>query len=245
MKRFFLLLLIILPHRTVQSQDTITISEDLELIRLSENAFIHVSSVVLPGYGRVSANGLIFIDQRKAFLFDSPWNESLTASLVTFLEREMKLKIKAFIPNHWHEDCMGGLEYLKSRRIRSYASEITCETAREKGLPVPDLGFVDSLVLNPGKMEIRCYFPGAAHSMDNIVVWIASEKILFPGCICKSADSRNLGNTADGDTVTYPVTMEWIIRKFPEAKTIIPGHGSYGGTELLTHTRHLATGKGD
>ena len=235
-------MIIMLTWLSVRSQDTIKISEDLVLIRISENALIHVSSAVLPGYGKVTANGLVYTDRHKAYLFDTPWNNSQTELLVTFLEKEMGLKIKGFVPNHWHEDCMGGLGYLKSRKIRSYGSSQTCEIAREKGLPVPDKGFIDSLILNPGKNEIHCYFPGAAHSIDNIVVWIASEKILFPGCICKSLDARNLGNTADGDTASYPATVEWIIRKFPGAKTVIPGHGSCGGPELLMHTRHLAAG---
>lgn len=155
----------------------------------------------------------------------------------------MGLKVKGFVPNHWHVDCMGGLGYLKSMHIRSYAGNQTCEIAREKGLPVPEEGFNDSLVLNHGRGEIRCYFPGAAHSKDNIVVWIPSERILFPGCICKSIDAPNLGNTADGDTSAYQGTVDWIIRKFPDAKIVIPGHGSYGGPELLIHTRSLAVSK--
>lgn len=245
MKKSLLFVIIVLACQVVRSQDTIKISEDLELIRISENALIHVSSAVLPGYGRVFANGLIYTDRHKAYLFDTPWNNAQTELLVTFLEKEMRLKIKVFVPNHWHEDCIGGLGYLKSRRIRSFANHLTCDIARKEGLPVPDREFIDSLFLNPGKREILCYTPGAAHSMDNIVVWIPSEKILFPGCICKSLDTSNLGNTADGDTASYPVTVDWIIRKFPDAETVIPGHGSCGGPELLTHTRKLAAIKGE
>jgi len=243
MRKCLLFLIIVLGPQNVRPQDTIRISGDLELFRISENALVHVSYSELPGYGRVSANGLIFIDRKSAFLFDTPWNDSLTETLVNFLEQEMNLTVAVFVPNHWHEDCMGGLGYLKSRKISSYANSLTCEIAREKGLPVPDKGFIDSLILNSGRREILCYFPGAAHSMDNIVVWIPSEKILFPGCICKSIDARNLGNTADGDTSAYPGTVEWIIRKFPDAKTVIPGHGSCGGPELLTHTLSLAVSK--
>ncbi|MRR21858.1 subclass B1 metallo-beta-lactamase [bacterium] len=243
MRKVLLFLFAMLAWQHVRPQDTIKISGDLLLIRISENALIHLSSAVLPGYGRVSANGLIYTDRHKAYLFDTPWNDAQTEMLVTYMEKEMSLKVKGFIPNHWHEDCMGGLGYLKSRNVRSYANNMTCKIAREKGLQVPDEGFSDSLVLNPGRGEVRCYFPGAAHSTDNIVVWIPSERILFPGCICKSTDARNLGNTADGDTYAYHATVEWIIRKFPDAKTVIPGHGSYGGPELLTHTLSLAVSK--
>lgn len=241
MRKIILVLMLISAQQAAYPQDTIAVSPDLQLIRLSENAYIHVSYSNLPGYGRVGANGMIFTSGHKAFLFDTPWNDSLTEQLVTFMEENLGLKLKGFVPNHWHEDCMGGLGYLKNRNIKSYANEMTAIIAREKGLPVPDMGFIDSLTLKIGGKLIHCYFPGAAHSTDNIVVWIPSEKILFPGCIIKSIDSRNLGNTADGDLSEYPKTVEWIIRKFGEAVTVIPGHGSSGGPELLKHTLSLAS----
>lgn len=243
MRRTALFIIMFITHYQLQSQDTISISADLELIRISNNSFVHVSYSEVPGYGRVAANGLIFIEGHKAFLFDSPWDDTLTEILVTYLEEETGLKIKGFVPNHWHDDCMGGLGYLKSRKIISYADSLTLLLARENKLHVPDHGFKDSLILRLGRKEIRCYFPGAAHSTDNIVVWIPSEKILFPGCICKSADSQNLGNTTEGDLAAYPATVEWIIRKFPDVNTVIPGHGAFGGPELLTHTLALTRNK--
>jgi metallo-beta-lactamase class B len=55
---------------------TIQISRDIELIKLSENGYVHVSFLDLPNYGRTPANGLIFINGGEAFVFDSPWNDS-------------------------------------------------------------------------------------------------------------------------------------------------------------------------
>ncbi len=239
MKKYCILFLSGLMHLACNAQEAIAISSDLELVRVSDNAYVHVSYSTLPGYGRVAANGLIFIDGKEAFLFDTPWNDSLTRDLVTYMEDKMGLEICGFVPNHWHDDCMGGLGYLESRKIKTYANQMTIDITMEKGLPAPETGFRDSLELHPGNKAIWCYFPGAAHSMDNIVVWIPSEKILFPGCICKSLDSRTLGNTADGDTSAYPAAVDWIIGKFKEAKVVIPGHGAFGGTELLYHTRSL------
>lgn len=180
MRKFILVLYVISVQMALFSQDTLSVSPSLQLIKLSENAFVHVSYTSLPGYGRVSANGMIITEGRKAFLFDTPWNDSLCEELLTFLEENMNLDVEGFVPNHWHDDCMGGLGYLKSRKIKSYANERTVAIAREKGLPVPDRGFRDSLVLKIGRMSIHCYYPGAAHSMDNIVVWIPSEKTPFP-----------------------------------------------------------------
>lgn len=236
-----LLMLLLFNTRLLFSQayEKITISPNLELIRISDNAYIHVSYAELPGYGRTPANGLVFIDEKKVFLFDTPWNDSLTSVLIRYLENKMKLKIEGFIPNHWHEDCIGGLSFIKSRGIKSYSNQLTTDISKRKGLPVADQSFRDSLTINKGKKAIYCYYPGPAHSMDNIVVWIPSEKILFPGCICKSIDSKNLGNTADGDISRYRNTIDRVIRKFSKAEIVIPGHGAAGGQELLLHTRSL------
>ena len=239
MKYLCLLLLLLVISPVCQAQDVIRISDDLELVRISDNAYIHVSRSDLPDYGRVSANGLIFIEGNKAYLFDTPWNDSLTCILMSYLEAQMKLKIEGFIPNHWHDDCIGGLGCIKSHGIKSYANQLTVDIARSKGLPVPDEGFTDSLTLRLGDKVIYCWFPGAAHTMDNITVWIPSEKILFPGCICKSLDSGNLGNTADGDITNYAETVDRIVGRYKDVQTVIPGHGSSGGPELLIHTRAL------
>lgn len=239
MKRTILLILIGSFQFTAGSQDLIKISPDLELVKISENAYMHVSYTTLRNYGRVSANGLIFTDKESAFLFDTPWNDSQTSDLISYLQDHMKLQVTGFVPNHWHEDCMGGLKFLKSQGIRSYANQLTIEMAKMKGLPVPDQGFNDSLRLSLGDKFIYCYFLGAAHSTDNIVVWIPSEGILFPGCICKSLDTDNPGNIADGDINEYPETLDRITVKFKSAKIVIPGHGAPGGPELLVHTRSI------
>ncbi len=219
----------------------IKVSNDIELVKLSENAYVHVSSSEISGYGLVQSNGLIFTNGKEAFLFDTPVTDSQTKDLVAWIRDSLKLKITGFAPNHWHSDCIGGLGYLQSQGIESYASQKTIEIARSKKLPVPAHGFKDSLQLNLGSELIKLYYLGAAHTLDNIVVWIPSEQILFAGCMVKSLGSNNLGNTADGDLIAYPNTLDKLIRKFPSAKIVIPGHGEFGGIELIKHTRKLLT----
>lgn len=215
------------------------ISNDLKLIKLSENAYLHVSYTDSPKYGRFSSNGLIFIDEGNAFLFDTPTSDSLTKELVQWLKDSLKVKIAGFIPNHWHDDCMGGLGYLQSIGVNSYANEMTIEIARSKNLPLPDFGFKDSLVIDLGDKTINCYYLGAGHSLDNIVVWIPSEKILFAGCMVKELKSKTLGNTIDGDINEWPETIEKLKNKFQNADIVIPGHGAIGSIELIEHTREL------
>jgi len=213
---------------------------DIELIKISGDAYIHVSYTNLPQYGRIGANGLLLTDKNEAFLFDSPWTDTQTRQLLTWLNDSLRVAITGFVPNHWHGDCMGGLGYLKKQHIPSYANQTTIDIARKEGLPVPENGFKDSLELHLSSKLIKCYYLGAAHSIDNIVVWIPSEKILFAGCMVKSMDSKNLGNTADGDLKAYPVTIGRLMEKFQDAKMVIPGHGQAGGFELIRHTLELS-----
>lgn len=220
--------------------DTIRITADLELVRISDHTLIHISFSEMPGFGRVGSNGVVFYDAGEAVLFDTPADDALTQQLVEWLRDSLGLKFTAFVPNHWHADCMGGLGYLQRQGVPSYANRLTADIARSKGLPVPDHTFSDSLDLQLGKNRVQLYYPGAAHSADNIVVWIPSEEILFAGCMVKSLAASNLGNTVDGDTAAYPATIRKVMEKFGDAHIVVPGHGAAGGKELLEHTLRLA-----
>lgn len=242
MKKLPILLLAILLNLSTFSQEfkKFRISENIELIKISENAFVHVSYAELPNFGRFSSNGLIYIDNGKGFLFDTPITDTLTKELVNWLIDSIGVKIVGFVPNHWHNDCMGGIGYLQSIGIKTYANQLTISIAKAKNLPQPIVGFNDSLTLKHNDKLIECYYLGAAHSLDNIVVWIPKEKILFSGCMTKEINSKNLGNTADGDLIEYAKTIDKVINKFPDAKLVIPGHGKIGGLELLSHTLELS-----
>lgn len=221
--------------------ENIKITDDLEVVKVSDHAWIHVSRSESPNFGRFSSNGLVFVDKGRAYLFDTPASDYLTSELNTWILTSLHSEIVAFVPNHWHEDCMGGLNFLKSIGVKSYASQKTIEIAKNKHLPIPDTGFADSLHLQANDKSIDCYYFGAGHSLDNIVVWIPSEKILFAGCMAKAMNAQGLGNTVDGDLNEWPKTIDKVINKFKTANTVIPGHGSWGGPELLQHTKDLLT----
>ena len=239
---FFILLLLQSAFAQTTHQK-IKISNDLELLKISESAYIHVSYAAMMQTGRFPSNGMIIISEGKAFLFDTPMTEELTQQLVSWIQDTMKLKIIGFIPNHWHDDCMGELAYLQRLGIESYANEMTIRIAKSKHLPVPVRGFKDSLQLFAGKEAIHCYYFGVGHSLDNIVVWIPSEKILFGGCMVKDLSANGLGNTADADLKAWPHTIDNILSKFPDLKIVVPGHGAFGGIELLRHTKELLIAK--
>jgi metallo-beta-lactamase class B len=238
MKRILSILNFILLFGVINAQndsETLMITDKLQLIRISDNAFIHLSYL----QGSVPCNGLILVDKDKAFLFDTPCDDSTTQILLTYIKVNLKLQVTGFLTNDWHIDSQGGLGLINKLGITSYANEMTRQIAREKGLPVTTYGFKDSLKINFGDKLIECFYPGPAHTMDNILVWIPSERILFADCLIKELAAKNLGYTADGDVNAYPETLKKIMKKFSNAQYVIPGHGKHGGFELITHTMEL------
>jgi metallo-beta-lactamase class B len=217
----------------------IKVSDDIELIQLSPKAYVHVSVSEIEGFGKVSSNGLILVDNKKAFLFDTPITNEQTETLVAFIANSLHAEVSEFIPTHWHNDCMGGLEYLRKQGVKSYANQMTIDIAKKEGLPLPEQAFSDSLSLKLSNTEFNCYYLGEGHSTDNIVVWIPSEKILFAGCMVQNMQSNRLGNLSDANVAEWPETIRKVIDKFQSAEIVIPGHGQIGGKELLTHTQKL------
>ena len=87
--------------------------------------------------------------------------------------------------------------------------------------------------------EIRCYYFGGGHSEDNIAVWIPSAKLLFAGCMVKEMAAQNAGNLSDAVPAAWPATLDSLLVRFPDARIVVPGHGTPGGPELIRHTQAL------
>jgi metallo-beta-lactamase class B len=217
----------------------IQISDDIQLIQISEKAYIHISVSEMAGFGKVSSNGLIFVNDHEALLFDTPATDSQTETLVKWIADSLSTAVTAFVPTHWHDDCIGGLGYIHSKGITSYANQMTVDLAKANGKPVPQNAFTDFLQLGLHGDRVECHYLGGGHTADNIVVWIQSEKILFAGCMVKDIHSKGLGNLSDAKPEEWLPTIQKVTAKFPDAEIVIPGHGQMGGRNLLEHTGEL------
>jgi metallo-beta-lactamase class B len=233
-----LIIVMLFAIRVIAKDDykKIIISDNLYLVKISDNSYVHVSTADMGSFGIVASNGLIYINSRHALLCDTPVNEKETKELVEFIYDSLKAVKISFVPNHWHDDCMGGLAYLQGRGIHSYANQMTIDIAKDKKLPVPEFGFSKFLLLKTGNENIICKYHGAGHSTDNIVVYIPSEKILFGGCMVKEMAAKGKGNLSDADLKAWPETIKNVKENYPDARIVIPGHGAFGGRELLDHT---------
>lgn len=242
MRKLFLFILSILSITSTLAQTgnkVYNISDDIEIIQLSDNVYLHRSFLQTQTWGKVGANGLILLKEGKAIMIDTPWNNEQTEVLYKWISDSLHVSTETVIPTHWHEDRMGGLAYLQSQDVESYANQQTIDLAISKGLPVPHIGFTDSLNINFHGTDLKLYYPGGGHTTDNIIVWIPSEDILFGGCFIKDLQSSNLGNLADADVTAWPKSIKNLLSRFKNTKTVIPGHGNVGGMDLLTHTEKL------
>jgi metallo-beta-lactamase class B len=234
------LLLSLVPFKMAFSDsNTFIISPDLEIIKLTDGAYITVSYTNSPQYGRFPSNSMLLIQDSLALMIDTPVNDHLTELLLHWISENTKARVKAIIITHWHDDRLGGLNALQKIGVHSYSLELTRKLAAQHNYTVPEVGFRDSLILTVGKIKTECRFLGAGHTLDNIVVWIPGEKILFGGCLVKAADSKGPGNIADADMSAWPETIKRVQLTYPDAAIIVPGHGASGGIELLDHTYKL------
>lgn len=218
-----------------QMSDTIHISPDLYLVKLTSNCYAQVSYSNVNGYGRVGANGLLLISGKKALSINTPWNNEQTKHLYLYLSKN-QIILDHVVVTHWHGDCMGGLGYLQQQFVLSTSSERTYEEARKRSLPTPFIRFKDTLTFNFEGQPIQCYYPGAAHTSDNIVVYLPKEKVLYGGCMIKDASATGLGNTQDANVLAWPASVANVRKRFPNAAIVVPGHGQWGGYDLLDHT---------
>lgn len=241
-KKGFLILifgLIGLISSKAQTNEKIVIDKDIQLIHLQDSVYVHVTWHHLDNFGRFPSNGLIVVRKGQALMIDTPMDNDKTERLTVYLKDSMSVDLTKLIVGHFHDDCMGGLDYLQRIGIESIANLMTIEKCKEIGLPIPSTSFTDSLSFDFNGEQINCRYFGAGHSFDNIMVWIPSKKILFGGCSIKSINSKGLGNLSDAVVDDWDKTVESVIKEYPEIKTVIPGHGNFGGIELLTHTIEL------
>lgn len=207
----------------------------LEIQPITQNAFIHLSYLDIPNYGKFPCNGMVYVKRGEAIVFDTPLDDSTSYQLINWIEKILKAEIKAVVVNHFHDDCLAGLQAFHNEGIPSYATNKTIQLAKKKGEIIPQHGFEEEKILEIGGEPIHNRFFGPAHAPDNIVSWIPGERLVFGGCMIKSLGSGK-GNLADADTIQWPLTVQKIKDAYQQTKVVVPGHGAHGGQDLFDYT---------
>lgn len=240
MKQLFSVITIVVLLTNCKSQKEIVTytSDTLKIIPVSQNSFIHVSYLETNDFGKVACNGLVYINNNEAIVFDTPTNSEVSLELIKWIAEVKKSEITAVVINHFHGDCLGGLVAFHDLAIPSFASHKTISLAQSNHFTIPQIGFDDMMELSVGNEKIINRYFGEAHTRDNIVSYIPSEKIVFGGCMIKSLNATK-GFTGDANTDEWSNTVQKIKDSYTDLKLIIPGHGKAGDTKLLDYTLAL------
>lgn len=235
---FFLFLVLTQLQCKSQKTDSTYTSETLKIIPISENSFVHVSYLNTNDFGKVACNGMLYIKNEEAIVFDTPTESSVSEELLKWLEETKNCEVKAVVINHFHIDCLGGLDAFHKAGIPSYANNTTIELAKNDRVAIPQKGFDIQNELQIGGVKIINRYFGEGHTKDNIISYIPEEELIFGGCMIKSLKASK-GNLEDANIDEWSNTVQNIKDTYPNLNTIVPGHGKYGNVELLDYTIEL------
>ncbi len=217
----------------------VRLDRNIAVTKLTTDVYLVKSS--FSGNGQLDCNHLIVLDNKEMLLINTPATDSLTRIMIQCLETRFKRKITKLIVSHFHDDSAGGLHETVRQGIKSYGMNLTNNLLKPAKKKL-DIVFSDSMSITLPTIKLNLFYFGPGHSIDNIVTWIPSEKILFGGCLLKSMDTDNIGNIKDADIQSWPVTVQKIKARFREAKIVIPGHLAIGDLSLFDHTLKIING---
>jgi metallo-beta-lactamase class B len=205
---------------------------------LAPDVWLYVSERLSDG---VASNSLVVSLPGGPLLVDPPWGEPQTDKVLDWVQRSLGRPVVGAVSTHSHEDRTGGLSALKRRGIPAGALRLTAELTRAAGKTAPDVLFASGAHADPRGFE--AFFPGHGHAPDTIVVWFPKARVLFGGCLVKSEQSTDLGFIDEADLAHWPVAIEAVRARYPEAAIVVPGHGEPGTMRALDRTVELLKAK--
>jgi metallo-beta-lactamase class B len=188
----------------------------------------------------IPANGMYLVTDNGVVMFDTPWDTTQFQPLLDSINKRHNKNVVLCIATHFHEDRTGGLQYYSQKGIKTYTTRRTDELSQKTGRKRAEFLMDKDTVFTVGQHSFQTYFPGPGHAPDNIVIWFEKERILYGGCLVKSAGDSDLGYLGDANIKEYATTIRNVRAKCNKPRYIIPGHGNWTDTGSLAHTLQMA-----
>ena len=188
----------------------------------------------------VTSGGVVVIDA-----LGSP---VLAKKLIAEIRKVSNQKIVAVIVSHYHADHIYGLQEFKKIGATIYAqgegrNYLSSETAKQRliasrvdfapwvnantRLISADVWIDKTFNLKVGGVDFFISKVGPAHSPEDLMVYVPSEKVLFAGDLVFRGRIPFVGNA---DSKGWLLALDEIERLNPDL--VIPGHGSYSTKPL-------------
>ncbi len=238
-KTLVVFVLIALQSCTQEKKENIVYqTESLVIEQITPTVFKHKTYLQTQDFGNVGCNGMIYITDNQALVFDTPTNDTVSKELIDWITTKKKARVSGVVVNHFHKDCLGGLKGFHDQGIPSYANNLTIALAKTKNHELPKIGFNVALELSLGSHKVITRFLGEGHTKDNTVSYVEDENVLYGGCMLKSLKASK-GNLEDANVSAWSTTVANVKTAFPTIKVVIPGHGKVGDSRLLDYTIQL------
>ncbi|WP_042347489.1 subclass B1 metallo-beta-lactamase [Bacillus massiliigorillae] len=209
--------------------------ESVILTKINKKVWVHTSYTEIDGF-RIAANGLVLNTSKGIVLVDATWDNQLASQLLEMIQNEFHKPIKLAIITHHKYDRIGGIQALLDKNIKTISTPEVVKLAKEFNYPTPEpILNSDISKLKIGDLKIETYFPGEAHTTDNITVWLPQYKLLF-GDMIFALEQQNTGIIDEANMLAWPNTMRNLLTTYSNAKIVIPGHKTWGDFSLLPHT---------
>ena len=213
-------------------------SSSLLISKLTQDCYIF-TTYGDPGDGsKYPANGMYMLTPKGAVMIDSPWDSTQLQPLLDSIYAKHHQSVILNIATHFHADRTAGLEYYRTKGIKTYTSKQTYDLCKERNEKQAQYYFTKDTIFRIGDHKITTYYPGPGHAPDNIVVWMNNSKVLYGGCFIKSTATNNIGNLSDANIPAWKVSIKKTIIKYPDAKYVIPGHLAWAQSGL-SHTLEI------
>jgi len=215
----------------------------LELV--APGVWVHSTIREVKGFGTVLSNGLVVASGDEALLVDAGWGEEPvreTRLILAETGRVSGASVRRAVFSHHHADSVEGIEALREVGIPTHASSMTADLMDVAGWGRPDslLTQGDSWALSYGDRQLEVFYAGPGHTVDNVVVYVPSARVLYTGCLVRPGESNSLGNTADADIEVWAESVARVRERYRgRVDIVVPSHGPPGGPEFLDHTIEL------
>ncbi len=213
-------------------------SSKLLISQLTSDCYIYTTYHSFNGKAFPS-NSMYMLTDSGAVLFDTPWDSTQFQPLLDSIWSRHHVKAVLCISTHFHADRTAGLAYYQRQGIRTYSSYQTLQLCKQHHEKQARYFFMNDTVFKIGTKTVSTFYPGEGHSPDNIVLWIDSQRILYGGCFVKSTENNDLGNLSHANVKAWPKSVKRVMKRFPQAAFVIPGHFDWSNNKSLEHTLRL------
>lgn len=217
-----------------------SLNYSLEVSKIQKDAFVVTDKAFY------NSNILVvkLIDET-VVIVSSPFEKIATEAMMRWIKKTLEPKKIVAINTHFHRDGSGGNTVYKNYDAETWSSSLTKKLLlkanekdsvksasfykdlqqREKVLNSPLVPAENLFDIHEGQVfsfsgeKVEVFYPGPAHSKDNVVVYFPERKILFGGCMIKP---ESLGYLGDADLDAWAQSASKL-KQF-ETKLVITGH---------------------